>query len=198
MENSLLPQASGVNSLGISPEAVHNAIVGQESGWNPNVGLSAKGAHGIGQIMPETFKQYAREGESLDSPADNLSVSRRIIDDYYKRFGGDPKRVAVAYFSGPGNVAPEGSATPWKRDASDGRVKVSQYVDQVAGRIGHGESSPKQAPVSVQAPSPMTDETSGIAQQQQLLALLSVLMPKHQFTPIDYDPFAVIGEKKGT
>ena len=45
--------------------------------------------------------------------------------------------MAVAYFSGPGNVAPPGSATPYKVDAADANGKTtSSYVSDVLGRMG--------------------------------------------------------------
>lgn len=118
-------------------DRVHDAIIKQESGGNPNERTSINGAVGVGQIMPATFQQYAKPGESINSPKDNLAVSKRIIDDYYQRFGGDPQRVAVAYFSGPGNVSPPGSVNPWKRDVADGNGKtVSSYVNDISGRLG--------------------------------------------------------------
>lgn len=128
----------------VSAEQVHGAIIQQESGGNPNVRNSTDGAVGIGQIMPDTFRQYARPGERIDNPRDNLAVSQRIINDYYQKYDGDAARVAVAYFSGPGNVAPPGSATPWKVDKADQQGKgkrTSEYVSDILNRVG-GVSGP--------------------------------------------------------
>lgn len=123
----------------ITAERIHGAIIGQESGGNPNVRTSVDGAQGIGQIVPATFAQYARPGESISNPADNLEVSKRIIDDYYKRYNGDAARVAVAYHSGPGNVAPAGSPTPYIRNTVDGLGKhTADYVNDVMKRLGGG------------------------------------------------------------
>jgi hypothetical protein len=113
------------------------AILGQESGNNSNIGNSIDGAHGPGQIMPETFAQYAKPGERIDNPADNRAVNGRILADYARRYNGDPARIAVAYFSGPGNVAPPGSPTPYLHDAKDGNGKsTSSYVSDVMKRLG--------------------------------------------------------------
>ena len=121
----------------LSSDAIHNVIVGQESGWNPNAPTSVTGATGIGQIQPGTFAMYAKPGENIKNPADNLAVSKRIIADYYQKFNGDPARIAVAYFSGEGNVAPVGSATPWKQDRADPTGKTtSSYVADIAKRLG--------------------------------------------------------------
>lgn len=116
-------------------ESVSAALLGQESNNNPNVRTSDKNAHGIGQITPDTFNAYAKPGERIDVPKDNLAVHKRIIADYYQRYNGDPARIAVAYFSGPGNVAPPGSPTPWLKDKSDGHKLTSSYVSDVIGRI---------------------------------------------------------------
>jgi hypothetical protein len=120
--------------------SLSSAIIGQESGGNPNIGTSVNGAHGIGQILPATFARFAKPGEDINKPEDNLAVSRRITDTYMQRYG-DPARAAVAYFSGEGNVAPPGSPTPWKEDRKDGNGKsVSSYVSDVLGRMNRGSS----------------------------------------------------------
>jgi hypothetical protein len=119
-----------------------SAITQQESGGNPSIGTSVDGAVGPSQILPQTFAQYAKPGESISNPADNQAVQQRILADYAQKFGGDPARVAVAYFSGPNNVAPPGSPTPWVRDVKDGNGKsVSSYVSDVMGRIQQPQQS---------------------------------------------------------
>lgn len=131
------------NMLGNSgPKApnIQSAITAQESGGNPNIGTSVDGAVGAAQILPQTFAQYALPGENINNPADNAKVQGRILDDYSAKFGNDPARIAVAYFSGPNNVAPPGSTTPWLKDAKDGNGKsVSSYVSDVLGRLGGGQ-----------------------------------------------------------
>lgn len=117
-------------------QLIKSVIFGQESGDKDNAATSVDNAHGPAQIMPGTFAQYAKPGESIDNPSDNRAVGGRIIDDLSQRFGNDPARVAVAYFSGPGNVAPAGSPTPWLHDAVDGNGKsVSSYVSDVSAKL---------------------------------------------------------------
>jgi hypothetical protein len=131
------------NARAVTPDDIHHAIVMQESGGNPNEATSTSGAVGIGQIMPATFRQYALPGESITNPATNLAVSKRIINDYFVRYGGDAQRVAVAYFSGPGNVAPPGSPTPWIADRPDPNGKTtSAYVSDVTQRISGQPAAP--------------------------------------------------------
>ena len=118
-------------------DAVANAIHGQESGGRATSVTSVDNAHGGWQVTPGFFKTYAKPGESIDNPADNEAVARRGIADIHQKVGGDPARVAVAYFSGIGNVAPAGSATPFLRDAKDSNGKsTSSYVSDVLGRMG--------------------------------------------------------------
>lgn len=114
-------------------DRIQSAIIGQESGGNPNV------RGGVAQIQPATFAAYARPGESITRTEDQLAVSRRILADYSQRYNGDPARIAVAYFSGPGNVAPAGSPTPWKEDKTDANGKmVSSYVADIQRRLSGG------------------------------------------------------------
>jgi hypothetical protein len=123
-------------------DALVNAIYGQESGRGANTATSVTGATGGMQIEPATFAQYARPGESINNPDDNRAVGRRIIQDLYQRAHGDPARVAVGYFSGPGNIAPSGSPTPYIHDYHDPNGKfVSSYAMDIANRLS-GSKTP--------------------------------------------------------
>lgn len=150
----VVPVGDGAAARPATPataERVHGAIIKQESGGNLNVGTSIDGAQGVGQITPGTFAQFARPGERIDNPQDNYAVSRRIIDTYYQKYNGDAARVAVAYFSGPGNVAPPGSATPWIADRADGNGKrTSSYVADITGRLGVPNTAP-QTPATIKS-----------------------------------------------
>lgn len=114
---------------------VINAIYGQESGAGSNSKTSIDGARGGMQVMPDTFRRFAKPGEAIDNPADNMRVGMRIIKSLGDKFGNDPAKIATGYFSGEGNVnAGEGSA--WKNDRKDGNGKtVSGYVTDVLGRL---------------------------------------------------------------
>lgn len=124
-----------------SPASVHKAIVGHESGGR-QVGddgktlTSHKGAKGAGQIIPDTFARFAKPGESIDNKADNLAVSKRMIDKFMADYNGDWQRAAVAYFSGEGNVSPQAAAKPYKVNKSDGNQTVEQYVASVGRKLG--------------------------------------------------------------
>lgn len=125
-----------------SPAAVTQLFLGQESGNRDNIPNSVDHAVGPGQIQPATFAAFAKPGEVITNPADNRAVSQRIIESYMQKYNGDLGRVATAYFSGPSNVAPAGSATPYIRDAHDGNGKaVSSYVSDIEARAGAAPSA---------------------------------------------------------
>lgn len=134
---SSAPSAAPPDHQTANVNRIADAIHGQESGGRATAPTSVAGAVGPMQIEPKTFAQYAKPGESITNPADNLAVGQRIIADYAQRYDNDPSRIAVAYFSGPGNVAPKDSPTPWIADTKDATGKsVSSYVSDVVGRLG--------------------------------------------------------------
>lgn len=145
---------------------VNDAIVGGESGgrqFNASGGVltSDKGAAGLGQITAGTWRQYARPGERIENAADNKRVSQRITDDLYQRYGGDWQRVAVGYFSGPGNVSPPGSLVPWVNNTNDGHSTVAQYVADKAQRLGVID------PIAARAKAHEAVETSNMTNKQK-------------------------------
>lgn len=156
------------------------AILGQESSTNPAIRNSSAGAVGIGQIEPKTFAQFARPGEDIHNAADNQAVSGRILDKYMADYGNDPARAAVAYFSGPGNVAPAGAATPWKRDAADSDgTHTSTYVHQVLARMGGSAEPAGETPTfaPIPKPNPSTNVDQWYADATQTVVNNSKLVP---------------------
>jgi hypothetical protein len=113
---------------------VLQAIIGQESGGNAGIGNSVDGAAGIAQVIPDTFKRFAKPGEKIGNTADNLRVAARYLNYLYDKSAGDPAKMAAGYFSGEGNI---GADRAYKVDHKDGNGKhVSSYVADVMGRIG--------------------------------------------------------------
>jgi len=121
----------------VSNEAIYAAFHAQESSSGANARTSIDGAVGDMQILPETFKRFALKGEDINNPEDNKRVGRRMLDKFMKDYNGDPARVAVAYFSGEGNVAPEGFPTPYLRNSKDGNGKyTADYANDIVKRVG--------------------------------------------------------------
>ncbi|HQT65341.1 MAG: hypothetical protein B7Z71_03865 [Acidocella sp. 21-58-7] len=121
----------------ISLPTLTSAFLGQESGNSNAAPTSVTGAVGPAQIEPATFQQFAKPGENIQNPSDNRAVQQRILASYAQQYNNDPSRIAVAYFSGPGNVAPAGSPTPWLQDKADPTGKtVSSYVADIDQKLG--------------------------------------------------------------
>ena len=129
------PGQQGAQS-GATPTSVFKALVGTE-GSGPDA-VSPKGATGSAQIMEGTFNQYKLPGEKYGNEDDRVAAARRAVDDLWRKYPNDPARVAVGYFSGPDNVAPPGSPTPWIADKSDGTTSTSGYVRNFTSKLGVG------------------------------------------------------------
>lgn len=136
-------------TVSFTGDQLYPAFHGQESGGGKNITTSIDDAHGDMQIIPATFKAFAKPGEDINNRADNIAVGKRILNYYSQKYNGDAARVAVAYFSGEGNVSEPGSPTPWKSDRHDGQgTYVSQYVNGILGRLGHpGINAPAPGPL---------------------------------------------------
>jgi hypothetical protein len=130
---------------------VIEAIYKQESGAGSNARTSIDGAQGGMQVIPATFQRYAKPGERIDNPDDNMRVGVRIIKDLARRFGNDPAKIVTGYFSGEGNVN-TGQGSAWKNDRADGNGKrVSGYVADILAKVGgigtaNAGEMPKQTP----------------------------------------------------
>lgn len=116
------------------------------------------------QIQEDTFNRYAQPGEAYSNAADKTAVATRMLGDYYHRYGGDLGRVATAYFSGEGNVAPPGSATPYLKNTQDKNGKdVASYVSDIMGRSG-GAPAGSLTPGGMVSPAGLRDPYPAIQQ----------------------------------
>lgn len=125
-------------------QQLKTAIFSQESSSGTNAKTSIDGSVGPMQITPDTWDTWkklgiVKEGENINNAVDNKAAGERAIDYYLDKYHGDAARASVAYHSGPGNVSPEGSPTPYINNTHDGLGKtVSDYVSDVQGRMGNG------------------------------------------------------------
>jgi len=102
------------------PEDLFLRLVQQESGWNP-AAISAKGAKGLAQLMPDTA---ARLGVNIDDPLQNLDGGARYLRQMYDKFG--TWRLALAAYN----------AGPQAVDAHDGippYAETQSYVQAILG-----------------------------------------------------------------
>lgn len=94
------------------------------------------------QVQKATFDRFAQPGESWNNVADRNAVAQRMLTKFNQDYGGDLGRIATAYFSGEGNVAPAGSATPYLKNVADSSGKtVASYVNDIARRAGAAQGS---------------------------------------------------------
>jgi len=85
------------------PVPIALAVMKQESQF-VTTSVSNKGAKGLMQIMPDTWKIFTKaDYKQVHDPIQNIDVGTRFLADLYKQFG-DWKMVFRAYFAGPENA----------------------------------------------------------------------------------------------
>jgi hypothetical protein len=73
-----------------------------ESGGNPRA-VSPKGALGLHQFMPETWKQYGGGGNPFN-PEHSREAAKRYLGDLLDMYNGDEVKAMAAYNAGPGRI----------------------------------------------------------------------------------------------
>lgn len=119
-------------------QSLINALVGVESGGDTEA-VSKQGARGSMQIMPGTFKDYAKPGESYDNDTDRRAAATRKIMADYKYYGGDTDKVLAAYIGGRGAVLADGTIRDDIKDAEG--TTPAAYVAKVNARMGSVQPS---------------------------------------------------------
>ena len=123
-------QASGLDA------ALVKAVIAVESAFNP-AAVSAKGALGLMQVIPETGERYGLAADKRHSvqqklldPETNLRIGTTYLRDLMALFANDITLVLAAYNVGPGNVE-DLHGTP--DDGSDDTLSIpnQSYVDAV-------------------------------------------------------------------
>ncbi len=85
------------------PVPVVLAVIKQESQFTTTA-VSNKGARGLMQIMPGTWKIFTNaDYKQVYDPIQNIDVGTRFLADLHKQYG-DWRMVFRAYFAGPENV----------------------------------------------------------------------------------------------
>ena len=87
------------------PRALVDAIIEQESNWNP-LAQSVKDAEGLMQLMPATAAMYGVRNR-YDIP-ENLSGGVRYLADLLSEFHGDMRLAVAAYYCGSQHVLQRG------------------------------------------------------------------------------------------
>ncbi len=85
------------------PVPIVLAVIKQESQFT-TIAVSNKGARGLMQIMPSTWKSFTRmDYKQVYDPIQNIDVGTRFLADLHKQYG-DWRMVFRAYFAGPENA----------------------------------------------------------------------------------------------
>jgi len=112
---------------GFTPDLLR-AIIGRESGFRP-CAVSAKGAQGLMQLMPETAGALGVR-DPFD-PGENISAGARYLRQLLDRYGGDLTLALGAYNAGPARIDWFGGLPPF----SETRNYVSSIIDRLDGRL---------------------------------------------------------------
>lgn len=94
---------------GLDPRLV-DLVIRMESGYNPRA-VSAKGARGVMQLMPETASLYGVR--NAFDPLQNIRAGVRYLRDLLQRFNSDLSLALAAYNAGPNAVERHGGVPPY-------------------------------------------------------------------------------------
>lgn len=150
------PAPAGAPSSGPADSRLIQAVIGQESGGDPNA-VSPKGATGIMQVMPDTAKdpgfgvQPFDPNTPLTDPQENQRFGTDYLNAMLKRYDGDLDAALVAYNAGPGR------ADAWLKAGKDMSLlpaETQDYLVKVKGRMEPAQSA--QAGTPMQAAQPDT------------------------------------------
>ena len=105
------------------PVELIEAIIDEESGWNPYA-VSSKGAAGIMQLMPQTAIRFGVHNRFRVN--ENVQGGLAYLAWLRQRFGGDLRLVTAAYYVGEEPISARGLAYS--------SLDVQGYVARVARR----------------------------------------------------------------
>jgi hypothetical protein len=94
---------------GIDAKLVHS-IISAESAYKPDA-VSAKGAAGLMQLMPQTAEDYGVK--NIFDPAENIEGGVKYLKDLKVNYGDDLKLLLAAYNAGEEAVKKYGDIPPY-------------------------------------------------------------------------------------
>jgi soluble lytic murein transglycosylase-like protein len=110
-------------------EGLVQAVAWQESRYKTGA-VSAKGARGAMQLMPDTARSL---GVDSSDTAGNIEGGVVYLSKMMNRYGGDTEKAQAAYNAGPGAVDRYGGVPPYR--------ETQGYVHSVMGKLTRKDST---------------------------------------------------------
>jgi len=119
--NSLIESAS--QKSGVDAQLVR-AVIDQESGGRP-CALSARGAQGLMQLMPDTADDF--EVQDAFDPKQNVEAGAKLLKSLLNRYNNDASLALSAYNAGASRVDEAGGIPPI--------AETTDYVAEILSKL---------------------------------------------------------------